>query len=126
MENAAYFVVALPDDDAPVLPVVDELLDAPESEPDEVSEPLPLEVAPVELLMPELLVVPTELPAEDGEVAVEELVVGAVVPVAEPVAEPMPEAEPDAEPEASGPVLLQAANARTQAIGKISFFIEFS
>jgi hypothetical protein len=140
-------LVALPD--APVVPVVVELLDAPVE--GEVRDEDEGEVAELPLVepMPELAPLVVPAPLVDGEVDgelvpdAEALVLpdapllleavplspevedeapdGFIEPVAEPELEPMPEADPVAEPLALGPEPAQAANASAHVRGNIHF-----
>jgi hypothetical protein len=93
--------LTVPEDDAPVVPDVTELL-----------------VVPAVPLVP---LVPPE-----GVSAGEELAVpyDGTWPVADPVADPMPEADPEAEPEAPGPLPAHAARVKAAHVkGKIHFFV---
>jgi hypothetical protein len=102
-------VVAPPEADEPVVPLVPEPLLVP-------ALPIPGVVA-VELPdepMPDVV-----LEREDGDAVVSE---GDIDPLAEPPADPMPEAVPDAEPDIEGPEP-HAANAAVKPRARRSFVI---
>lgn len=113
----------LPEDEAPVLPEVPELLEVsddplePGVDVDPLPDPMPEEEPDVLPLVVEPLEVPVA-PDEDGESDE-----GATLPDAEPVAEPIPEADPEAEPEALGPVVPHAARINAQAAGMMNRFM---
>lgn len=139
----------LPEDVDPVVPDVPELLDVPVEPPEDegrvdepLDDPIPEEEPEVEPpVLGEVLVAPDEegevlepveeapvlpdVPDEEGVLDEEDGVLddGETLPVAEPLADPMPDAEPELDPEALGLVVLHAANANAQAIGRINFFI---
>jgi hypothetical protein len=142
-----------PDDDAPVLPVVPELLEVPLDEgvfePDgaEASEDEPLDdpipdddpdvepvlpgdpladpdpAAPVLPDVPELVDAPA-VPPDLGAVADDPVLSdGPTRPAAEPVADPMPEVDPDAVPVPLGPEVVHAAMVKAHAKGTIHLVI---
>lgn len=132
----------MPDDVAPVLPVVPELLDVPPippvaddapvepDVPDELDVSLvlvdgvdELEVEPPDAPTLEPLDVPL-LPDEVDGKLVELAEEGPIESCAEPEAEPIPDAEPVAEPLALGPLVEQAASVKAHARGNNNFFIK--